>query len=104
MNAVRSKVMDDMKPYLDFAQHKDLVAFTVGADYFTYDAEADKELEADFGEIIVAVEKDWLFEHMMKDDIENPMEYLQDEYTWDDSINWFEDAKMYGKIAVIEFN
>ena len=61
MNAVRSKVMEDMKPYLDFAQHKDLIAITIGADYFTYDCETDTELEADFGEVIAVIEKDWLF-------------------------------------------
>lgn len=104
MNAVRSKVMDGMKPYLDFAQHKDLIAITVGADYFTYDSETDKELEADFGEVVVAVEKDWLFEHMKKDDIGNPLDYLQNEYTWDDSFVWFENAKTAGKVAIIEFN
>ena len=104
MNAVRGKVLANMKPYLDFAQHKDLIAFTVGADYFTYDHETDKELEADFGEVVVAVEKDWLFNCMMEDDIKNPLEYLQDEYTWDDSINWFENAKITGKIVVVEFN
>ena len=88
----------------DFAKHKDLIAFTVGADYFTYDCEADEELEADFGEVIVAVEKDWLFELMRENDIKYPLEYLQNEYTWDDSVEWFEKAKVYGKIVVIEFN
>ena len=104
MNAVRKKVMNGMNPYLDFAQHKDLIAFTVGAEYFSYDSEADKELEADFGEVVVAVEKDWLFTIMLADEIEDPLDYLQNEYTWDDSYAWFENAKMYGKIAVIEFS
>ena len=104
MNAVRKRVMADMKPYLDFIQHKDLIAITVGAEYFTYDSEADKELEADFGEVVVAVEKDWLFKFMMEYDIENPLDYLQNEYTWDDSFVWFENAKMCGKIAVVEFS
>ena len=104
MNAVRRKVMNGIKPYLDFAQHKDLVAFTVGAEYFSYDSEADKELEADFGEVVVAVEKDWLFTIMLADEIEDPLDYLQNEYTWDDSYAWFNNAKMYGKIAVIEFS
>ena len=104
MNTVREKVMADMKPYLDFAQHKDLIAFTVGADYFSYDCEADEELEADFVEVVVAVEKDWLFKSMMKDDIKNPLDYLQNEYTWDDSFAWFENAKTEGKVVVIEFS
>lgn len=103
MNAVRERVMADMKPYLDFAQHKDLIAITVGADYFTYDSEADIDIEADFYEVAVAVEKDWLFASMLADGIENPVEYLQEVYTWDDSFVWFENAKICGKIAVIEF-
>lgn len=104
MNAVRSKVMKDIKPYLDFSLHKDLIAITIGADYFTYDHETDTELEADFGEVIVAVEKDWLFNTMLAEEIENPLDYLQNEYTWDDSYAWFENAKNEGKIAVVEFN
>ena len=31
------------------------------------------------------------------------LEYLKNEYTWDDSINWFENAKKEGKILTIEF-
>ena len=45
MNAVRSKVMEDMKPYMDFAKHKDLIAFVIGEEYFSYDIENDVELE-----------------------------------------------------------
>lgn len=104
MNAVRKRVLEDMKPYMEFAQHKDLIAFTVGADYFSYDCENDEELEADFCEVIVAVEKDWLFTIMLKEEIENPLDYLQNEYTWDDSFVWFENAKANGKVVTVEFN
>ena len=103
MNAVRKRVLEEMKPYLYFAQHKDLIAITIGADYFSYDAEADKEIEADFNEVVAAIEKDWLFDIMLKEGIENPLDYLQNEYTWDDSFVWFENAKTNGKIAVLEF-
>ena len=104
MNVVREKVLEDMKPYLDFAQHRDLIAITIGAEYFTYDCETDTELEADFGEVIAVVEKDWLLTVMLKEEIENPLDYLQNEYTWDDSFVWFEKAKIDGKVAAIEFN
>lgn len=104
MNAVRQRVLEDMKPYLDFAQHKDLIAITIGADYFSYDCETDTELEADFGEVVAVIEKDWLFTVMLKEEIENPLDYLQNEYTWDDSFVWFENAKTNGKVVVIEFN
>ena len=104
MNAVRERVFADMKPYLEFAKHKDLIAITIGAEYFTYDYETDTELEADFGEVIAVVEKDWLFTIMLKEEIENPLDYLQNEYTWDDSFVWFENAKTEGKVVTVEFN
>lgn len=104
MNIVRSRVLEDMNPYLDFAKHKDLIAITIGADYFSYDAENDEELEADFGEVIAVVEKDWLFTFMLKEEIENPLDYLQNEYTWDDSFVWFYNAKTEGKVVTVEFN
>lgn len=104
MNIVRKRVLEDIEPYKDFAKHKDLIAFTVGADYFTYDDKTDTDLEADFYEVTVVVEKDWLFDLMKKDDIENPLDYLQSEYIWDDSIFWFENANISGKIVVIGFN
>lgn len=104
MNAVREKILADMKPYMELAEHKDLIAFTVGADYFVYDDETDTELEADFGEIVAVVEKDWLFEHMKNGGTENPLNYLQNEYVWDDSYEWFVNAKAYGKVVTVEFN
>ena len=104
MNAVRERVLDDMKPYMEFYKHKDLIAFSLGESYVCYDDETDAELEADFNEIIVVVEKDWLFNIMKEDGIKNPLDYLQNEYTWDDSYFWFLKAKDEGKIVVIEFN
>lgn len=104
MNIVRKRILENTKPYMDFSKCRDLVAFDIGADYFTYDHETYEELEADFVQVIVAVEKEWLFELMKADDIENPLDYLQHEYTWDDSIEWFRSAQVDGKIVVIEFN
>ena len=104
MNKVRERVLEGMKPYLDFAQHNDLVAITIGAEYFAYDCETDTDLEADFCEVIAVIEKDWLFGVMLQEEIEDPLDYLQNEYTWDDSWPWFESAKRNGKVAVIEFN
>ena len=104
MNAVRQRVLEDMESYLDFAQHKDLIAIDIGADYFSYDCENDEELEADFAEVIAVIEKDWLFAFILKEGIENPLDYLQNEYTWDDSFVWFTNAKIESKVAVIEFN
>lgn len=104
MNIVRERIMNRKGYYANFSKHKDLVAFTVGADYFTYDSENDVDLEADFGELIAVVEKDWLFERMKGQGIDNPIDYLQNVYTWDDSYEWFESALVLNKVVTIEFN
>ena len=104
MNTVREKILEDIKPYMEFAEHKDLIAFTIGEGYFSYDYETDTELESDFAEVIVVVEKDWLFEYMKNSGVENPLDYLQNEYTWDDSIEWFENANIDGKVVAVDFN
>lgn len=104
MNKVREKIMNDIKPYMNFAEHKDLVAFTVGADYFTYDYETNEELEADFEEFVAVVEKDWLFNYMRMNGVENPLDYLKNEYVWDDSYEWFNNAKALGKLVVVSFD
>lgn len=104
MNKVREKIVNGIEPYVDFAEHKDLIAFTVGADYFTYDYETDEELEADFEEFVAVVEKDWLFNHMRMGGVENPLDYLKNEYVWDDSYEWFNNAKTLGKLVVVSFS
>lgn len=104
MNAVRKRVIADVKPYMEFAEHKDLIAFVIGEGYFSYDYETDTELESDFAEVIVVVEKDWLFEYMKNGGVENPLDYLQNEYTSDDSIEWFINANIYGKVVAVDFN
>ena len=104
MDAVRRRVLEDMNPYIDFAKHKDLIAITIGAEYFTYDHETDRELETDFEEVVAVIEKDWLFGLMLKEGIRNPLDYLQNEYTWDNSFVWFENAKAKGKVVVVSFD
>ena len=99
MNIIRERIITNMPSYLDFAKHKDLIAFCVCSECLT--TCKDEDIEPDFDEIVVAVEKDWLFDYMQ---MENPLEYLQNEYTSDDSINWFNAALEQNKIAMIEFN
>lgn len=104
MNAVRERVLDGIKPYMEFAEHKDLIAFCVCDGYFVYDCETDTEFETDFDEVVVVVEKDWLFELMEKDGIDNPLDYLQNEYTSDDSFFWFDEAVKNSKVVMVNFN
>lgn len=104
MNAVRKNILHLIPPYMDFAQHKDLIAFTVGSEYLNYDDVTDTVLEADFDELVVVVEKDWLFDYMRADGIENPRNYLQEVYTWDDSLDWFWEAVWEKKIVTFSFD
>ena len=52
----------------------------------------------------MVVEKDWLFSFMKEYDIENPLGYLQNEYTSDDSLVWFDRANKQGKVVMVDFN
>lgn len=98
MNQVRERILLNLTPYTGLSEHKDLISFCVSCEYFT--DYGDKE-EPDFNEIVVIVEKEWLFEHMQ---VENPLEYLRNEYTSDDSIEWFEDALTSHKVVMVSFN
>lgn len=68
----------------------------------------DEEEESDFDEVIVVVEKDWLFnlikrtEDFRTDD--EVLKFLQEEYTSDDSIMWYYDALRKHKVVMVDFN
>ena len=104
MNKVRERILESIEPYLDFAKHKDLIAFCVCDGYLGYSVENDDESETDFNELVVVVEKDWLFNFMKQYEIEDPLDYLQNEYTSDDSIVWFEEAVEQRKVVMVDFN
>lgn len=104
MNIVRKRILESIKPYINFAEHKDLIAFCVCDEYFTYDVDLDRDIETDFNELVVIVEKDWLFNIMREDEITNPLNYLQNEYTSEDSIYWFNEAVEQRKVVMVDFN
>lgn len=101
MNEVRERVLLSIPCYPDFAEHKDLIAFCVCSECFTDWEDENNGIEPDFNEVIAVVEKDWLFKYMQVDD---PLYYLQNEYTSDDSIDWFDEAILRKKIVMITFN
>lgn len=92
----KNKILSRIKECDSYKEFNDLVAFSVGATYLCIE-------ETSFQEIVVAVEKEYLFHLMQEQGIEDPIDYLKNEYTWDDSIIWFERAAEEGKIAVTEF-
>ena len=104
MNQVRKNILNSIKPYVDFWKHKDLTAFCVCGEYLAYFDDDGNEFESDFDELVVVVEKDWLFEFMKEHEIENPLDYLQNEYTSDDSSVWFDEAVEQSKVVMVDFN
>ena len=105
MSKVRDYILSQIPSYEDFWKHKDLIAFVVCSESFHYpEDEYGKELEPDFDEVIVVVEKDWLFQYMKDKSIQNPLDYLQHEYISDDSIDWLENAIINKKVITISFN
>ena len=92
MNAVRERILIGIKPYLEFSEHKDLISFCVCSECFEDWEEIEEGYGADFDELVVVVDKEWLFDYMKKDRIENPLDYLKNEYTSDDSYEWFIDV------------
>lgn len=110
MNKVRERILKEVaeEKYQDYEKHRDLISFCVCDGYFDYNADTDEEEESDFDEVIVVVEKDWLF-NLIKQNNNFKMDYevrsfLQEEYTSDDSIKWYEEAILSHKIVMVDFN
>lgn len=106
MNVIRERVLEGISPYVDFYLHRDLISFCVDSECFE-DAEEMEENEnaaADFNEVIVIVEKQWLFDQMRREGVANPLLYLQEEYVSGDSYEWFIEAKAAGKVVLVGFH
>lgn len=68
----------------------------------------DTDEESDFSELSVVVEKEWLF-HFVKAKFdfktdEEVRKYLQEEYTSDDSSEWYDEAIAANKVVMVNFN
>lgn len=57
MNKVRERILNDLTPYSDFSEHKDLISFYVSSECFEDWEDEDNWTEADFSELLVIVEK-----------------------------------------------
>lgn len=109
MNKVRERILKEVAEakYQDYEKHRDLISFCVCDGYFDYNADTDEEEESDFDEVIVVVEKDWLF-NLIKQNNNFKMDYevrsfLQEEYTSDDSSMWYCDALREHKVVMVDF-
>ena len=98
MNPIRERVLLNITPFESYSNHDALRSFCVSAECFT-DWVDDEE--ADFNEVIAVVDEAWLFKRMREND---PIDYLRNEYTSDDSVEWFYDACRANKCLMVSFN
>ena len=108
---IRKAIEDLLNPYLDYYKHNDLISFVIGREdtkqlYNESDAEYlsldEYEQLVDFEEMIVFVEKDWLFDYMYSCGIFNPREFLREEYV-SEGVDWFLRANEVNKVVHIWF-
>lgn len=106
MDIIKNRILVeiDANHYLDFGKHKDLISFVIDSECFITPHDESFGLEPSFSELIVIVEKKWLFDIMRKEGILLPLEYLQETYTSDDSYNWYKQAIKERKVVTVLFN
>ena len=111
MNKVRERILNEVNKfyYQDFSLHKDFAIFSVCNGYYEWNPDTYTEEIADFNELLVVVEKDWLYSRIKteNDDIvtdEDVRNFLQNEYTSDDSSDLYDAALMERKIVMVDFN
>lgn len=109
INKVRERILKEVSEakYQDYEKHRDLISFCVCDGYFGYNADTDEEEESDFDEIIVVVEKDWLFDLIKRTEDfrtdDEVLKFLQEEYTSNDSSIWYCDALRERKVIMVDF-
>lgn len=110
MNAVRERILKEVSPfkYEDFEKHKDLIVFCISDECFCYNPDTGNEDESDFCELVVLVERDWLFNLIKKENgfktNKEARRFLQEEYTSEDSKDWYDLALLENKIVMVSFN
>ena len=80
--------------------------YSVCSEYFSFDIDSEKDIEPDFEEATFTVPKEWLLDTIMKSEqssMEEAVSFLEEEYTSDDSIHWYEAAIKAKKIMDVSF-
>ena len=107
MNPVRQRILIDVNNSIrqyPYHKYEDLITFSVCAECFSDILDEINGIEPDFDEVIVTVNKKWLFEYMKKSGIEYPRQHLVNAYSSDDGIDWFDEANRNHMIAIIDFD
>lgn len=104
LNEARQYVLD-ITPINESPE--ETVQFSVCDGYFSFNANTETEMETDFDEVLVTVPKFWLLHLISKSEQLQSFvaaeDFLQNEYTSDDSICWYEEAVKEHKICAICF-
>ena len=116
MDVVKASIIDSIGEFRGDIRN-DFVVFSVCSGYFygvtaSYceDHNIDVDLDSNFDDITefdsahFVVDKKWLYNHIHNDcEIPDPEAYLRDDYTSDDSIEWYEAAVGAGMIFAVTF-
>lgn len=96
---IKEKIINEIENISTVPNYVDLISFSICGEYFDEDA--------DFDEVIVVVEKDWLLNHIVKTeqfkDTDASMEFLKNDYTSDESYEWYASALVEKKIVAVNF-
>lgn len=109
MNKVRERILKEIADARDInlEGYKDLMHFCVCEGHVNYNSNTEEDEESDFDELIVIVEKDWLFDLIKRTESletnEEVLKFLQEEYTSDDSSMWYCDALREHKVVMVDF-
>ena len=105
---LRREIIENIPAYQNYSEHNDLISFCVCSEFFENLEKSNGKEIADFNEVIVVVEKEWLFDLIKKTENlkrdSDVKKFLQEEYTSEDSNYWYSDAILNRKIVSITFN
>lgn len=117
-NIVRTAIRKSKEPYTGETECEELFEFSVCIEYFRgiveyyieennlqaeYDLDKDFENLCDIDAVSFIVPKVWLLDHLKQEGIKDAVNYLLNEYTSDDSIEWYEAANKAGMIYAVVF-
>ena len=108
-NNVRERILKRVEnAKCNMSQYDDTISFNVCEEYLNWNPDTQEEDESDFDEVVVTVEKKWLFNLIKSEEkiaTDNEVKrFLEEEYTSDDSSIWFEEAILAKKIVSVDFN
>lgn len=107
MTQVQQRILLDLgcNLYTQWSDHNDMINITVPVECFLDIEEQEREgFDPGFNELMVIIEKDYLYGMMRRQGIADPHKYLVEDYSSDDAISWYDEALNDHKIVMVTFN